>query len=333
MKKRILSLLLACAMLFGVMLTVSSCGDESRINKALEKSRTLDCLDAYLFLNLDVEVNDRESTGKFDKNGNPEYTESWDSDEYQMEYRILEAILEDGGVMAEQKGGWLDDESYHYSTYFDTEYAYLPNKTKQALGEYKKYNAYYADIVRALMSELPSEIFVEDDDGNKMVRLEERSGITYITESFNVKNKEERLAFEAIFSDLLSIITTRASEYMECSLCRTGKKLCTVCGNKVEDCDDCATMRTACENCKISEIEFVGDCEIERKLENGYITESMIKFDLEINVGEDRLYIDGSMKALINNPGSELGIKLPENYEKYPIVAVNTRPTILDILN
>lgn len=332
MKKRILSLALLCAMLLTIVLSCVSCGEESKIDKALRKSRELDFLDADLLLELDVEVNDREKTGKLDGNNKPEYTESWDSRDYQMAFKILEATLESGEVLARETSNWYGDKEYSGGTYFDKDYAYLPNGTKQLISEYKKYNTYYADLVRALLGDLPSAIFVEDEDGNKMVKVEDISGITFISESFEMKDDEQLKAFEKITSPLLELIKSRVVEYMVCPACRDGKNSCAACGDKVEDCTECAAMRDKCATCQITDVEYYGKGKMERKLENGYATESLLEFKVEMSVGEDEIYIEGKLKTVINNPGKEVGIKFPYEYTKYPLVAISKRPTIMELI-
>ena len=331
MKKRVLSLLVICTMLLCMVLTISSCGDASRVNDAIESTRALKCLDADLLLDLRMEVNDKTLIGT-DKNGKAQYTESWDSRTYAIAQKILETTLEDGTKIAQEKGGWYGDEDMFKSTYFDSSFAYLPNGTKQAIGEYKKYNTYYADLVRALLADLPQELFVENEDGGKKISLEEAGGITYVSSSFDMENDEESGYFERIFSQMLSAISDRACEYMDWSLCHAGKVSCTVCGSQAADCEGCTQMRSSCKTCKLTDIEFFDDGRIEYKLENGYVTEAQMEFDMEISVGEDKLYIDGRMKVIINNPGEELGIRFPNNYANYSLVAMPSRPTIAELL-
>ena len=330
MKKRILSLVLLCAMLLLVALTCVSCGEQSKINKAMEKTRALSYLDADLLMDLSVEVSDKERTGT--NNNKPIYAEEWDSQGYQMVYKILEATLESGEVLASEVGGWHGSGETTKSTYYDNGYVYLPSKVKQEIGEYKKYNTYYADLVRALLGDLPSQIFVEDENGNKMVTIDEVSGVTFVSESFDTKTKEQLSALEKIASPLLEMIVERVAEYVVCATCRDGKNSCAACGEKASDCSDCALMRTNCKTCQISLAEYYGKGKIERKIENGYVTESYLEFSVEINVGEDKVFVEGKIKAVINNPGQEVGIKFPYEYEKYPLVAVGKRPTIMDLI-
>lgn len=314
MVKRIFSAILLCAMLLCVMLSAVSCGEASKVNSAVEKTRELSDLSADLYLDLDVTAGHRAKHYKVVKE--------------------ITSVLQSNGerLSAEYSQSYEDGATGEY-TYIDGKYAYLPSGEKQEIGEYGAYNTVYTDLVYNLLVNMPKGLFEEDKNGYEMAKTEEYASKMTIKVDFNNATVSEMDMFRGMYSGLLDSIIQRAYIYVDCEVCQERKTNCPACAVTALDCEACKVERDLCQRCVVENFE-VEDCRIELELKDGYVSKALVEFDAYMDLGEngDDVAVCGKMELHINNPGEAVTVALPEGADKWELFAYTRRPILRDLL-
>lgn len=182
MKKRILSIILALVTLMGVML-LSSCGEHSTVNNAMENMRELEDVD------FDVYIDATLQTGKWTKN-----------------YKLVNNVSVDGGVAVLTLGEY-GGESQRVFISGNTAF-FESDKTKTALSEYEKSAGSYEQYTKEMFFEFSKELFEDASKKESAGKL-----ITKMT----VKSEDA----EEMTEGFVETIKSRLSYFSMCASCRS----------------------------------------------------------------------------------------------------------------
>lgn len=311
MKKRMLNAILLCLTMCLIVVTMVSCSEASKINDAVDNTKELTHLDADVYIDLTVGA------------GN-------DACDYRVTKDIYNVVLEDGGfyTMEVSSDYGYDDKKV---TYFDENYAYLPNGAKQGLTEYRTYNTFYPELINNLLVTVPDELFEEDDNGSKMATSNEANGKYTMNVSFDMNVEDEKEAFLEMFSGFLNSIRQRYIAYARCEACDARKAACATCSQGALNCANCTEKKMKCKKCVITN-ERYENCSFEIKVVDGYVKDLTFKFDMSADVDMDYIWVEGKIKIAINNPEKEVSVMLPQGYNQYPLCQIGPSLELEDIL-
>ncbi len=314
MKKRIISVALLCAMLLCILLSTVSCGEEAKVNKAVEATRALENLSADVFLDLEVAA-------------------GYNSKHYKVTKEITSVTLENGERLTQEIGKNYGSDKEGEVTYLDGKYAYLPSGMKQDMEEYKKYNTVYTTLINDLLVEIPEEMFEENDNDYKMARTEDYSGKLRVNVDFNNATVSEMLMFSDMYSELFASLLQRVKVYLDCENCQEMKAECRLCSAKTLDCGICQVKRSVCKSCVIENFEFE-DCYLEMEIRDGYVTKALVKFDAYMDVGEngEDVAVCGKMELHVKNPEKEVSVTLPNGADTWELFTYGRRPSLKNLI-
>lgn len=314
MVKRIIGAFLLCAMLLCIMLSTVSCGESSKVNNAVEKTRALESYSADLYLDLDV-------------------TAGYRANHYKVVKEITSVLQPNGERLTMEFSKDYGSKGEGEYTYIDGKYAYLPSGEKHAIDEYRAYNTVYTDLINNLLVNMPKGLFVEDKNGYEMAKTEEYASKMTVKVNFNNSTVSEMDMFRSMYSGLLASIVERAYIYVDCVGCQARKASCLSCSATALDCASCKDARAICEKCVVENFE-VEDCQVEFEIKGGYLTKAYVKFDAYMDLGEkgEDVAVCGKMELHINNPGEAVSVALPEGTDKWRAFAYTRRPTLKDLL-
>jgi len=314
MKKRIISIALLAVMLLGIALSCVSCGESSKVSKAVNATRELENYSADLFLDLDI-------------------TAGYNAEHYKVTKEINSVILDNGERLTQEISSNYGSSAESQITYLDGKYAYLPSGMKQNMEEYEKYNTVYTSLVENLLIDMPDSLFEEDDNDYKMAKCEEYSGKLYVSVDFNNSTVSEMETFLRMYSELFTSMAQRVKLYLDCESCQKMKTECRFCSAKVLDCAACEIKRSVCKSCTIENLEYE-DCRMEIEIKDGYVTRTMLKFDAYMDVGEkkENVAICGKIELHMNDFEKDVLVTLPEGADKWTLFTYDRRPSLKDLI-
>ena len=312
MIKRIVGVALLCAMLLCMVLSVTSCGSATTVNKAIEKTRALDYWSADVYMDLDV--------GASYKGGNYLVTKE------------INSVKTDEGRLTKEVGKNYG-ETEEKVTYLDSEYAYLPSGEKQSIKEYSIYNTVYTDLIGFLLVELPDSFFEENKSGYTPANISENADKMQVSIDFKNATTDEQSQFNSVYASLLKSITTRVKAHLDCESCQKLKAECKNCTSTVVDCDECLKIRNECEICKVENLELE-DCYLEIKVKDGYVVSTTVKFDAYLDAGEngEDVAICGKIQVNFNDIGKTIDVVLPSDAQEWKIFSYNKRPSLREFV-
>lgn len=308
--------------LFCVLFAFASCGDSGKINGAIKQTKALTNVDADVYIDMNINAG----------NNVRHFTE------------VKHILSTEGEKVLTQETGRAFGEDEGKVTYYDGEYAYLPDGTKQKTSEYKKYNTDYVELMDQLLGFIPDWLVEKDENGNRLATITDIGGVLDVSikvqsnDSANAaKQKREAL------NDLLSLLTSstiqRVERYLFCSDCQETKYMCDECGDKeFENCPACTTEMSLCKKCKIESIEVEANS-LDLRIEDGYVTEYAVNYGMYFKTGMEKndkepikILIDGRIKVVINNPGKTFKIEIPKDSKDFAETTVTKRPTLYDLV-
>ena len=313
MKKRIFVFLSLLTLVFAL----SSCGDEEKINGAIAKTKELEYIDADVYLDINMEAD-------------------YNSRHFREIKHIVKSKDDKGEVIVSQENQTYGREEKSV-TYFDSEYAYLPNGTKMPIDLYKAYNTDYGKLVTQLLSPFPQSVIEKDENGVRFIATNDVGGDLTVSLKVNSNDKEsdikiKRDALNGMFSLMTNDAISRVKRYLFCDKCQMQKDECPNCSaNEFEDCKNCTVIMEMCQFCQIKSVEIESNS-VDLKIKDGYVTELEANLNMCIRTGDGSVTADTRIKIVINNPGEKVNVELPSGYASFEEKKPQKRPTLKDLV-